>query len=163
MKSLLWLTVCALLLGVPAAQAQQVLAASSAPPPPASALPPPGINDPGAKPQKTHSIPLPSTGIPQSVAPAARQQGASGQQGGGGQASPGAVISKDANAETSETDAEYRRSHSNGNTNGSQVRDPKLGPVSPVYYTVYKWGKPPRPATASSSAPAQAPPPSSGG
>lgn len=167
MKSLLWLTVCALLLGVPAAQAQQVLAASSAPPP-GSALPPPGINDPGAKPQKprnnqtTQSVPLPSTGIRESVAPAARQQGTSGQQGGNGQASSGAAISKDANAEASETDAEYRRSHSNGNTNGSQVRDPKLGPVSPVYYTVYKWGKPARPAAASSAAPAQAPPPSSG-
>lgn len=168
MKSLPWLVAIALLLGIPVAQAQQVLAASSAPPPQTSVLPPPGINEPGAKPQKprnkqtTQSVPLPSTGIRESVAPAARQQGAGGQQGGNDQSSPRPLIPNDANAEADETDAQYRRSHPNGNTNGSLVRDPKLGPVSPVYYPIYKWGKPPKPAPAGTTAPAQPSPPSSG-
>jgi hypothetical protein len=47
-NAFVWFSACALLFGVPAAQAQQVLAASSTAPPPGSALPPPGINDPGA-------------------------------------------------------------------------------------------------------------------
>jgi hypothetical protein len=38
-------------------------------------------------------------------------------------------------------------------TNGSLMHDPKLGPVSPVYYDIYKWGKPSTPAT---GAPAEA-------
>jgi hypothetical protein len=149
-KALVWLSACALLVGVPAAQAQQVLAASSSPPPPGSALPPPGINDPGAKPQ---SVPLPSTGIPPSVAPAARQQGGSGD-------STNVSVRTDANGDTIE---EYRRNGSvymvritprNGVTqtykvdssNGNLMHDPKLGPVSPVYYDIYKWGGPKKPA-----------------
>lgn len=144
----------ALLLGIPAAQAQQVLAHSTAPPPPGSALPPPGINDPGAKPQ---SVPLPSTGIPPSVAPAARN---------GGRDSTNVTTRTDANGDTIE---EYRRggqvimvrvkpkhgvtqTYKMDNTNGSLMHDPSEGPVSPVYYTIYKWGGPRKPANGSAPA-----------
>ena len=164
MKALSWLTAGMLLLGVPAAQAQQVLAASSSAPPPGSALPPPGINEPGAKPR---SIPLPSTGIPPSVAPAARQKDGNGD-------STNVNVRTDANGDTIE---EYSRNGSvymvrvkpkHGLTqtymvnspNGSLMHDPKLGPVSPVYYTIYKWGGPRKPASGSS---APAPQPSSSG
>ncbi|MDE2497969.1 MAG: DUF2782 domain-containing protein [Xanthomonadaceae bacterium] len=156
MKVLAWLAASALLLGVPNAQAQQVLAhASSAPPPPGSALPPPDINDPGAQPQ---SVPLPSTGIPPSVAPAGRD---------GGRDSTNVTTRTDANGDTIE---EYRRggqvimvrvtprhgvtqTYKVNNSNGSLVHDPNQGPVSPVYYDIYKWGGPKKPA---GSAPAEA-------
>ena len=156
MKVLPWLAVGALLLAVPGAQAQQVLArASSSSPPPGSALPPPGINDPGAKPQ---DIPLPSTGIPPSVAPAGRN---------GGRDSTNVTTRTDANGDTIE---EYRRggqvimvrvtpkhgvtqTYKVNSSNGSLVHDPNQGPVSPVYYDIYKWGGPKKPA---SSAPAEA-------
>ena len=160
MKVLPWLVASALLLGLPGAQAQQVLAhASSAPPPPGSALPPPGIDDPGAKPQ---AVPLPSTGIAPSVAPAARGKG-------GGGDSTNVATRTDANGDTIE---EYRRggqvimvrvtpkhgvtqTYKVNSTNGSLVRDPNQGPVSPVYYDIYKWGGPKKPASGS-SAPARA-------
>ena len=156
MKVLPWLVASALLLGLPAAHAQQVLAhASSTAPPPGSALPPPDINDPGEKPQ---SVPLPSTGIPPSVAPAGRN---------GGRDSTNVSTRTDANGDTIE---EYRRGgqlimvrvtpkhgvtqvYKVNSTNGSLVRDPNQGPVSPVYYDIYKWGGPKKPA---SSAPAEA-------
>ena len=156
MKALVWFFAGTLLLAVPAAQAQQVLAASSTAPPPGSALPPPGINDPG---EKAQSVPLPSTGIPPSVAPAARN---------GGRDSTNVTTRTDANGDTIE---EYRRSGSvymvrvtpkhgvaqtymvNNNSNGSLMHDPKTGPVSPVYYDIYKWGGPKKPA---GSAPAEA-------
>ncbi|HJR11440.1 MAG TPA: DUF2782 domain-containing protein [Rhodanobacteraceae bacterium] len=156
MKVLAWLAASALLLGAPNAQAQQVLAhASSAPPPPGSALPPPDINDPGAKPQ---AVPLPSTGIPPSVAPAGRD---------GGRDSTNVTTRTDANGDTIE---EYRRggqvimvrvtprhgvtqTYKVDNSNGSLVHDPSQGPVSPVYYDIYKWGGPKKPA---GSAPAEA-------
>ena len=158
MKVLPWLVASAVLLGLPAAQAQQVLAhASSAPPPPGSALPPPGINDPGDKPQ---DVPLPSTGIPPSVAPAARS---------GGRDSTNVTTRTDANGDIIE---EYRRggqvtmvritpkhgvtqTYKVNSTNGSLVHDPNQGPVSPVYYDIYKWGGPKKPANGS-SAPAAA-------
>ena len=158
MKALVWFTAAALLLGVSAAHAQEVLAhGSSSAPPPGSALPPPDINDPGEKPQ---SVPLPSTGIPPSVAPAARN---------GGRDSTNVTTRTDANGDTVE---EYRRggqvvsvriTPKNGvtqtfkvnSTDGSLVHDPNLGPVSPVYYTIYKWGKPDKPVSGS-SAPAEA-------
>ncbi|MGH8183904.1 MAG: DUF2782 domain-containing protein [Rhodanobacteraceae bacterium] len=147
----------ALLLGIPAAEAQQVLAHSAAPPPPGSALPPPGINDPGAKPQ---SVPLPSTGIPPSVAPAAREKDGNGD-------STNVNTSTNANGDTVQ---EYSRNGSVymvrvtpkhgvtqtymiNNPGSNAAHDPKLGPVSPVYYTIYKWGGPRKPA--SSSAPAE--------
>jgi hypothetical protein len=150
-KALVWISACALLFGVPLAQAQQVLAASSAAPPPGSALPPPGINDPGAKPQ---AVPLPDAGIPPSVAPAARQKDGHGD-------STNVSVHTDANGATVE---EYRRNGSvymvrvtprngvtqtyrvNDNPNGSRMHDPKTGPVSPVYYDIYKWGGPKKPA-----------------
>jgi len=158
-KALVWFYACTLLMGMPVAHAQQVLAASpSTAPPPGSALPPPGINDPGEKPQ---SVPLPSTGIPPSVAPAARQKDGNGD-------STNVSVRTDANGDTIE---EYRRSGSvymvrvtpkhgvtqtymvNNNSNGSLMHDPKQGPVSPVYYDIYKWGGPKKPA---GSAPAGA-------
>lgn len=162
MKTQAWWILAAAVLVLPVANAQNVLAASSAPPPPGSALPPPGINEPGAKPQ---SVPLPDTGIPPSVAPAARNNGTDAT-------SPGVSVHTNANGDTIE---EYRRggrvymvrvipkngvtqTYHYNSTNGSLVHDPKLGPVSPVYYDIYKWGKPSRPA--SQSAPAQ---PSSSG
>ena len=156
MKVLPWLAAGALLLAVPGAQAQQVLAhASSSSPPPGSALPPPGINDPGAKPQ---DVPLPSTGIPPSVAPAGRN---------GGRDSTNVTTRTDANGDTIE---EYRRggqvimvrvtpkhgvtqTYKVNSSNGSLVHDPNQGPVSPVYYDIYKWGGPKKPA---GSAPAEA-------
>jgi hypothetical protein len=157
-KVLPWIVASALLLGLPAAQAQQVLAhASSAPPPPGSALPPPGIDDPGAQPQ---AVPLPSTGIPPSVAPAGRN---------GGRDSTNVTTRTDANGDTIE---EYRRggqvimvrvtpkhgvtqTYKVNSSNGSLVHDPNQGPVSPVYYDIYKWGGPKKPANGS-SAPARA-------
>lgn len=156
MKSLVWLLAGALLLGVPAARAQQVLAASSAPPPPHSALPPPGINDPGVEPQ---AFPLPTTGLRPSVAPAARQQDANGQD-------SDVAIHTNAKGDTVE---EYRRGGSvymvrvtpkNGvtqtyyydrNPSGSLMPDPNLGPVAPVYYDIHKWGGPKTPQPGSSS------------
>lgn len=159
MKTHVWWILATAVLAMPAAHAQNVLAASSAsPPPPGSALPPPGINEPGAKPQ---SVPLPDTGIPPSVAPAARQRDANGQ-------TSGVNVHTDASGDTIE---EYRRGGrvymvriipKNGvtqtyyynSTNGSLMHDPKLGPVSPVYYDIYKWGKPSTPAHGGSAAPA---------
>jgi hypothetical protein len=32
----------------------------------------------------------------------------------------------------------------NGGT-GNLIRDPRMGPVDPVYYTIYQWGAPPKP------------------
>ena len=152
MKVLPWLAAIALLLVLPGVQAQQVLAhASSAAPPPGSALPPPDINDPGEKPQ---NVPLPSTGIPPSVAPAGRN---------GGRDSTNVTTRTDANGDTIE---EYRRggqvimvrvtpkhgvtqTYRVNNANGSLVHDPNQGPVSPVYYDIYKWGGPKKPAKGS--------------
>ena len=154
MKVLPWLAAIALLLVLPGVQAQQVLAhASSAEPPPGSALPPPDINDPGEKPQ---NVPLPSTGIPPSVAPAGRN---------GGRDSTNITTRTDANGDTIE---EYRRggqvimvrvtpkhgvtqTYRVNNANGSLVHDPNQGPVSPVYYDIYKWGGPKKPAKGSSA------------
>ena len=149
MKTMTCCLAIALLLGIPAAEAQQVLAHSAAPPP-GSALPPPGINDPGAKPR---SVPLPSTGIPPSVAPAAREKNGEGD-------STNVNTTTDANGDTVE---EYSRNGSVykvrvtpkhgvtqtymiNNPGSNQMHDPKLGPVSPVYYTIYKWGGPRKPA-----------------
>ncbi|HEU0277079.1 MAG TPA: DUF2782 domain-containing protein [Rhodanobacteraceae bacterium] len=134
----------AALLVIPAAGAQQVVAAASAPPPPGAALPPPGIDEPGAKPQ---SIPLPDTGIPPSLAPAAREAAGKGD-------STNVRTHTDANGDTVE---EYGRpgnaymvrvipkhgvpqTYIRNSADGSLVPDPRLGPVSPVYYDVYKWG-----------------------
>lgn len=151
----LWMA-CALVLAVPAAHAQQVLAhATSAPPPPGSALPPPGINDPGEQ-----AVPLPSTGIPPSVAPAAREKDGTGD-------STNVTSRTDANGDKIE---EYRRGgqlimvrvtprhgvtqiYKLDRSNGSLMRDPSTGPVAPVYYDIYKWGGPKKPA---GSAPAEA-------
>jgi Protein of unknown function (DUF2782) len=154
-KTLTWVVMAAVLAGLPAAQAQTAPAASSAATPPRSGLPPPGINDPGQQPQ---SVPLPSTGLKPSVAPAARQQDAKGQ-------TSNVSVHTDANGDTVE---EYRRNgqvymvrvtprhgvtqtYMNNNPNGSQVPDPRLGPVSPVYYDLYKWGGPAKPKSGSSS------------
>lgn len=146
---------CALVLAAPAAHAQQVLAhATSAPPPPGSALPPPGINDPGEQ-----AVPLPSTGIPPSVAPAAREKNGVGD-------STNVTSRTDANGDKIE---EYRRGgqlimvrvtpkhgvtqiYKLDRSNGSLVREPATGPVAPVYYDIYKWGGPKKPA---GSAPAE--------
>ncbi|MGH8214831.1 MAG: DUF2782 domain-containing protein [Rhodanobacteraceae bacterium] len=160
MKTHVWWILAAAVLAMPAARAQNVLAASSAPPPSGSALPPPGINEPGAKPE---SVPLPDTGIPPSVAPAARQRDANGQ-------TSGVAVHTNANGDTVE---EYRRggrvymvriipkngvtqTYHYNSTNGGLMHDPKLGPVSPVYYDIYKWGKPSTPAQGQ-SAPVQTP------
>ncbi len=155
MKTMLMLASGALLLALPVAHGQTVLAHSSAPPPPGSALPPPDINAPGAKPQ---NIPLPNLGIPPSVAPAAQQRDANGQS------PPNVAVSTDASGDKVET---YSRNghvymvrvtpkngvpqtYHYGNPNGSLTRDSKLGPVAPVYYTIYKWGGPGKPASGSS-------------
>ncbi|MGH8232920.1 MAG: DUF2782 domain-containing protein [Rhodanobacteraceae bacterium] len=165
MKTRVVWVLTAAILAIPAAHAQTALAASSAAPPPGSGLPPPGINDPGAKPQ---SVPLPSNGIPPSVAPAARQNGAGGD-------STDVAVHTNANGDTIE---EYRRggkvymvritpkhgvtqTYIYNSPDGNLMHDPQLGPVSPVYYDIYKWGKPRKPASGESAAqPAQ---PSSSG
>lgn len=163
MKTVVWISAIALLLALPAAGAQQVLSAASAPPPPGSALPPPGINDPGEKPQ---SVPLPNTGIPPSLAPAAREAAGRGD-------STNVTSRTDANGDKIE---EFRRSGSvymvritpkHGvpqtyhvdSTNGSLVPNPNQGPVSPVYYTIYKWGAGRKPASGSTAPAAPTPPP----
>ena len=131
--------------------AAAVSAQQSQPPAKGTGLPPPGINDPGPK----QSIPLPSTSIPPSIAPAARA--ANGEQ------APTVSVHTERNGDTVE---EYRRGATlymvritpkngvtqtfmvNGGT-GKLIRDPRMGPVDPVYYTIYKWGTPPRPASSS--------------
>ncbi|HJU26127.1 MAG TPA: DUF2782 domain-containing protein [Rhodanobacteraceae bacterium] len=128
-------------------------ARQSAPPPPGSGLPPPGINDPGVK---QSSIPLPSTSVRPSVAPAAEQDA-------NGDAAPTVSVHTQSNGDRVE---EYRRGATlymiritpkngvtqtfmvNGGT-GKLIRDPRMGPVDPVYYTIYKWGTPPKPASSS--------------
>lgn len=158
MKALAWFAACVLVLAMPVARAQQVLAtSSSAPPPPASVVPPPASSGSGSS---TRSLPLPSTGIPPSVAPAAREES-------GGGDSTNVAIHTDAGGDTIE---EYSRNGKvymirvtpkNGVTqtylynspNGSLMPDRRLGPVAPVYYDIYKWGGPRKPA---SSAPVAA-------
>lgn len=173
MKRVAWWAAGGLLLMAATGWAQspppEVLAhASSVPPPPGSALPPPGLNDPGEKPQ---SVPLPDTGIRPSVAPAAREQDGHGD-------STNVSVRTDANGDRVE---EYRRggvvemvrvtprngvtqTYRRSSTDGSLVRDPRQGPVSPVYYDVYKWGGPGKPVSGATAPPAQLPaaPPASG-
>ncbi len=144
MKISLWLAAGALLLTFPAGHAQTVLAKSPKPPPAGSVLPPPGINEPGTKPQ---SVPLPSTAIRPSVAPAARQHEAGQQQ-------PDVAVTTNASGDTIQTYSRNGRvymvrvtskhgitqTYRDINPDGSLVHDPRLGPVSPVYYTIYQWG-----------------------
>lgn len=141
--------------GLPLAAPAQVLAtAHSAPPPPGSGLPPPDINDPGVKPA---SIPLPSSSIPPSEAPSLRAAN--------GEPAPTVAVKTESNGDTVE---EYRRGATlymvritpkngipqtfmvNGGT-GRLIRDPRMGPVSPVYYTIYQWGAAPKPVESSGS------------
>jgi len=131
-----------------AASAQVLATAHSAPPPPGSGLPPPDINDQGVQPS---SIPLPSSSIRPSEAPSLRA--ANGEQ------APTVAVKTEPNGDTVE---EYRRGATlymvritpkNGITqtfmvnggNGKLIRDPRMGPVDPVYYTIYQWGAPPKP------------------
>lgn len=137
-----------------ALSAATALAQQSAPPPPGSGLPPPEMNDLGVKPS---SIPLPSNKIPPSVAPAAQQDA-------NGDSAPTVAVHTQSNGDTVE---EYRRGAAlymvritpkdggpvqtfmvNGG-NGKLIRDPRMGPVDPVYYTIYQWGTPPKPAQGS--------------
>jgi hypothetical protein len=131
------------------AQAQVLATAQSAPPPPRSGLPPPDLNDQGVRPS---SVPLPSSSIPPSEAPSLRA--ANGEQ------APTVAVKTEPNGDTVE---EYRHGGAlymvritpkngltqtfmvNGGT-GKLIRDPRMGPVDPVYYTIYKWGTPPKPA-----------------
>lgn len=128
------------------AQTQVLATAQSAPPPPRSGLPPPDINDQGVQ-----AIPLPSSSIPASEAPSLRA--ANGEQ------APTVAVKTAPNGGTVE---EYRHGGTlymvritpkngltqtfmvNGAT-GKLIRDPRMGPVSPVYYTIYKWGAAPKP------------------
>jgi hypothetical protein len=139
----------AALLVVPAALAQPP--AATAPLAASSVLPPPGIDDPGAKPQ---AVPLPKTGIPPSLAPAARQ--AAGQ-GDSTNVHPQVDASGDVvqetgrpgNTQTVRVVPKYGvpQTYRRGNADGSLTRDPRLGPVSPVYYDIYDWGQPPKPTS----------------
>lgn len=183
MKALTWLAAIALLLGLPVAHAQQVLAASSSAPPPGSALPPPGINDPGATPRPAastartaaapESVPLPHTGIPPSIAPAARQAAGEGDStnvtthtNSAGdvirQTSRGGVVYSETLAPKHGVTQTYKYT----SPNGSLVPDPALGPVQPVYYTLYQWNGPrkqPEPASGGTAPPPPPPPPPSSG
>ncbi len=156
MRTLTCSMAAALLLALPAAHAQTtVLAASSAPPPPRSGLPPPGINEPGPK---TQSVPLPGNAIPPSKSEALKAREASQQ-------AETVDVHTAANGDVVQ---EYRRggrlymirvtpehgvtqTYLYNNPSGSLVRDPRLGPVSPVYYTLYEWGGPSKPASGSST------------
>jgi hypothetical protein len=140
------LVLLALPLAAPAQQSEVLATAQSAPPPPRSGLPPPELNDQGVQ-----SIPLPSSSIPPSEAPSLRA--ANGEQ------APTVAVKTEANGDTVE---EYRHGATlymvritpkngvpqtfmvNGGT-GQLIRDPRMGPVDPVYYTLYKWGTPPKP------------------
>lgn len=119
--------------------------AQGAPPAKGSGLPPPAMNDPGVKPS---SIPLPSSSIPPSIAPAARAAN--------GEEAPTVAVHTENNGDTVE---EYRHGGTlymvritsksgptqtfmvNGGS-GKLIRDPRMGPVDPVYYTIYQWGGP---------------------
>jgi Protein of unknown function (DUF2782) len=156
MKSISGLAAVALTLLFPTAHAQtSVLASSSSsPPPPRSGLPPPGLHARGAR---TQSIPLPSDAIPPSQAPAAQRADASGQD-----------LTVSVRTENNgDVVQEYRRggriymiqvtpvhgvtqTYLYNNPSGSLVADPRLGPVSPVYYTLYQWGGPAAPASGGS-------------
>ncbi|MGH8125265.1 MAG: DUF2782 domain-containing protein [Rhodanobacteraceae bacterium] len=158
MKALAWFAACVLLSGMPVARSQQVLAtSSSAPPPPGSVVPSPDTNRSRSG---TRSLPLPSTGIPPSVAPAARQEDGNGD-------STNVAIHTDASGDTIE---EYSRNgkvymirvtpthgvtqtYLYNSPDGSLMHDRRLGPVAPVYYDIYQWGGPRKPA---SSAPVAA-------
>lgn len=185
MKTLAWSIACALLLSLPAAHAQQVLAASSAPPPPAlgSGLPPPGINDAGtppasapakpargsapvARPVETaaapENVPLPDTGIPPSIAPAAREAEGHGDStnvpsrtDAGGNTLQETGRGGHVNSVKYTPNFGVTQIYHNNNPDGSLVRDPNLGPVTPVYYDIYTWGAGPKPRRnkAASSAP----------
>jgi hypothetical protein len=138
----------ALPLAASAQQSQVLASAHSAPPPPGSGLPPPDINDAGVQ---SNPVPLPSSSIPPSEAPSLRA--ANGEQ------APTVAVKTEANGDTVE---EYRRGATlymvritpkngvtqtfmvNGGT-GKLIRDPRMGPVDPVYYTIYQWGAPPKP------------------
>lgn len=184
MKRLTWLIAMALLAGLPAAQAQQVLEAASAAPPPGSALPPPGINEPGAKPRaraasatstraRPQSVPLPDTGIPPSLAPAAREAAGHGDstdvtrhvdaQGDViQQTSRGGVVYEEQITPKHGVTQTYRYN----SPNGSLVPDPRVGAVQPVYYTLYQWNGPrkaPKPASGASAPAAPLPPPPASG
>ena len=154
-----WMIAAALLLALPAAQAQTVLAEKHDAPPAGSVLPPPDINDPGVA--QTQSIPLPSKAIPPSVAPAARGSAATDNS------NPDVRVHVDAQGNKVE---EYRRNghvymvrvtprngvpqtyYENDNASGSLSHDPQRGPVAPVYYTLFEWGGTHKAAPASSAA-----------
>ncbi len=139
----------ALPLAASAQQSQVLATAQSAPPPPGSGLPPPDMNDPGVQPS---SIPLPSSSIPPSETPSLRAAN--------GEEAPTVAVHTEPNGDSVE---EYRRGATlymvritpkngvtqtfmvNGGT-GKLIRDPRMGPVDPVYYTIYQWGAPPKPA-----------------
>jgi hypothetical protein len=138
----------ALPLAASAQQSQVLATAHSAPPPPRSGLPPPAMNDAGVQ---SNSIPLPSNSIPPSEAPSL--QAANGEQ------APTVAVKTEPNGDTVE---EYRHGATlymvritpkNGITqtfmvnggNGKLIRDPRMGPVDPVYYTIYQWGAAPKP------------------
>ncbi|MEO7149918.1 MAG: DUF2782 domain-containing protein [Rhodanobacteraceae bacterium] len=144
-----------LLAGLSIALLSGAALAQGAPPPKGSGQPPPDMDDPGVK---QSSVPLPSNKIPPSVAPAA--------QSGNGDQAPTVAVHKQSNGDTVE---EYRRGSAlymvritpaqgqgpvqtfmvNGG-DGRLVRDPRMGPVDPVYYTIYQWGGPPKPTSESS-------------
>lgn len=155
-KSSVWLATLIVLASASlhAQPAQTLARSSSVVPPPGSALPPPGLNDPGA-------VPLPSTGIAPSVAPAARD---------GGRDSTNVTTHTDANGDVIEehrsggsvTSVKVKPKHGvtqtyrSNNPDGSLVHDPRTGAVAPVYYDIYDWGKPKKPASSAT------PPASSG-
>ncbi len=149
MKRMSWL-----IAGLSVALFSATALAQGAPPAKGSGLPPPGMDDPGVK---QSSVPLPSNKIPPSIAPAA--------QSGNGDQAPTVAVHKQSNGDTVE---EYRHggalymvriTPANGPVqtfmvnggDGRLMRDPRMGPVDPVYYTIYQWGGPPKPAQDSNS------------
>ena len=125
---------CTFLLAAPLA------ALAAAPPVQAPAPPPPGMNDPGVKPADT--VPADKTTLSGDASKDAN-----------GNAAPQVTVRR----QGEDTVEEYRQegritmiriTPKNGvaqtfmsSPDGKLVRDAKQGPVDPVYFTVYEWGK----------------------
>ncbi|GAP65523.1 MAG TPA: DUF2782 domain-containing protein [Mizugakiibacter sp.] len=118
------------------------LHAQSAEPQPAPVPPPPGMDEPGVKPA------APATAAAPAAEPAPRDAR--------GQPAPTVSVRRQDNGDTVE---EYRaggriymiriipkhgvpQTFMDTRGDGKLTPDPKQGPVSPVYYTIYQWGKP---------------------
>lgn len=117
------------------------LHAQSTEPQPAPVPPPPGMDEPGVKPAEPATVAAPAKPAPRDAR---------------GQPAPTVNVRTQDNGDTVE---EYRaggriymiriipkhgipQTFMDTRGDGKLTPDPKQGPVSPVYYTIYQWGKP---------------------